>query len=96
MFSFSVELNNINAILISSATGAGVLGILLLACLVVACKKRKALARAVSLPTSTSGAARHAPDVVNDHAVLLQNPDRLALIAFAEGVQNSQVSLFCP
>ncbi|XP_066245483.1 uncharacterized protein [Euwallacea similis] len=86
---YFVELNNINALLISSATGAGVLGVLLFACIVVACKKQRSLARAVTLPSPVGG-LRRAPDVVNDHTVLLQHPDRLALIAFADGVPTSQ------
>ncbi|CAG9765550.1 unnamed protein product [Ceutorhynchus assimilis] len=88
--SFFIELNDINAILISSAIGAGVLGILLFACLLAACKKRRALTRAVSALPATSGGG--ATEIVNDHAVLLQHPDRLALIAFADGVQNSQAT----
>ncbi|XP_060530444.1 P-selectin-like [Cylas formicarius] len=89
--SYFYEVNNINAILISTATGAGVLGILLLACLVVACRKRRTLARAVNISTPPSS-RRHPHDVLNDHAVLLQHPDRLALIAFAEGVQTNQAN----
>ncbi|KAF7282383.1 hypothetical protein GWI33_002697 [Rhynchophorus ferrugineus] len=91
---YFVELDDLNAILISSATGAGVIGILLMACLLVAYKKRKALSRSVAMPPSViPSTGTHPAEVVNDHAVLLQHPDRLALIAFADGVQNNQNTL---
>lgn len=76
-------MKNLNAILISAATGAGVLGILMLICLYVVCRKRKPVAR--SVPIS-------APIQRQDHTALLHHPDRLALIAFADGMQaGSQV-----
>lgn len=72
--------------LISVATGAGVLLLLVIVCLAVVCRRRKPLARAVPLPTSFPR-----PDLA-DHAALLHHPDRLALIAFADSLQVGQVS----
>lgn len=43
------------------------------------------MSRAVAIPPP-----RPRPDL-GDHAVLTRQPDRLALIAFAEGLQNGQV-----
>lgn len=43
------------------------------------------MSRAVAIPPP-----RPRPDL-GDHAVLVRQPDRLALIAFAEGLQNGEV-----
>lgn len=80
------DANETNAILISTATGAGVLGLLLIICLTIVCRRRKHMSRAVAIPPP-----RPRPDL-GDHAVLARQPDRLALIAFAEGLQNGQVN----
>lgn len=80
------DANETNAILISVATGAGVLGLLMIICLTIVCRKKKHMSRAMAIPPP-----RPRPDL-GDHAVLVRQPDRLALIAFAEGLQNGQVS----
>ncbi|KAJ8919258.1 hypothetical protein NQ315_003841 [Exocentrus adspersus] len=82
--SYFLAVDNINAILMSAAAGAGVLGILLLICLMVACTRKKQHTTTVAIPQPLP---RHD---MGDHAVLLEHPDRLALIAFADGVQRSQ------
>lgn len=71
--------------LISIATGAGVLLLLLIICLAIVCRRRKPLSRAVPLPQPVPR-----PDLA-DHAALLHHPDRLALIAYADGIQVGQV-----
>lgn len=87
--SFSVsDTDDINPTLISIATGAGVLCLLLIICLTIVCRRKKHMSRAMAIPPP-----RPRPDL-GDHAVLVRQPDRLALIAFAEGLQNGQVS-FC-
>lgn len=79
-------MNSVNAVLISGATGAGVLGLLLVICLITVCRRKRPLTRSVPI----------APPVprsdLGDHASLLHHPDRLALIPFADGMQNEQVS----
>lgn len=84
---FPVSSNETNAILTSAATGAGVLGLLLIVCLAIVCRRKKPLSRAVVLPPP-----RPRLDL-GDHAVLVRQTDRLGLIAFAEGLQNCQVIL---
>lgn len=69
----------------SAATGAGVLGLLLIICLAIVCRRKKPLSRAVVLPPP-----RPRLDL-GDHAVLVRQNDRLGLIAFAEGLQGCQV-----
>ncbi|XP_022920571.1 sushi domain-containing protein 4-like isoform X2 [Onthophagus taurus] len=71
-------------ILASLASGVCVLLLLVVICLVVICKKRKPLSRAVSIQPTVPR-----PDL-GDHASLLHPPDRLALIAFADGIQAAQ------
>lgn len=80
-----MEVDNLNAILMSAAAGAGVLGILLLICLMVACKRKKQHSTTVAIPQPLPR------QDLGDHAALLEHPDRLALIAFADGVQRNQV-----
>lgn len=71
---------------VSLATGVGVLTLLAIICAVVICRKRKPMARARAVPLP--------PPVqrpgLADHATLLNHPDRLALIAFADGIQGGQ------
>lgn len=88
MLYFSVEVNSGNAILISIATGAGVLGLLLVICLITICRRRKPITRAVSIAAPVPRAD------MGDHVTLLHHPDRLALIAFADGMQNDQVCMY--
>jgi hypothetical protein len=84
---YFLEVNSVNAVLVSGATGAGVLGLLLVICLITVCRRRKPLTRAVPItpPVQRSD--------LGDHATLLHHPDRLALIAFADGMQSEQASL---
>lgn len=80
-----VEVNGGVPILVSLTTGAAVLLLLIMICSIIICKRRKTLSRTVSIPPPMPR-----PDLA-DHAALLHHPDRLALIAFAEGIQNGQV-----
>lgn len=82
-----LEVSNLNAVLIFTATGAIVLTMLLVICIVTMCRKRKPLSRGVTLAPAVQRGD------MGDHASLLHHPDRLALIAFADGMQNDQVSL---
>ncbi|XP_008191829.1 sushi, von Willebrand factor type A, EGF and pentraxin domain-containing protein 1 [Tribolium castaneum] len=84
---YFLEVNSVNAVLISGATGAGVLGLLLVICLITVCRRRKPLSRAVPIAPPVTR-----PDL-GDHATLLHHPDRLALIPFADGMQNEQACL---
>ncbi|XP_044750093.1 sushi, von Willebrand factor type A, EGF and pentraxin domain-containing protein 1-like [Coccinella septempunctata] len=77
------EYNALNAFLISIVTGAVVLSSLLVICLLVFYRRKRQIMRELALPPTVQG-----PDM-GDHAILLQQPDRLALIAFAEGQRNS-------
>ncbi|KAK9693266.1 Sushi repeat (SCR repeat) [Popillia japonica] len=79
-----IESNASGQIVISLVTGTGVLLLLVVICLVIVCRRRKPLSRAVSIQPSLPR-----PDLA-DHAALLHHPDRLALIAFADGMQVGQ------
>lgn len=81
---YFLEVNGGGPMLISLATGAGVLLLLLIIWLAIVCRRRKPLSRAVPLPPPVPR-----PDLA-DHAALLHHPDRLALIAFADGIQVGQ------
>ncbi|KRT85003.1 hypothetical protein AMK59_83, partial [Oryctes borbonicus] len=82
-----IESNAGGQIVLSLATGTGVLLLLVVICLVIVCRRRKPLSRAVSIQPSVPR-----PDLA-DHAALLHHPDRLALIAFADGIQSGQPAL---
>ncbi|KAF2899164.1 hypothetical protein ILUMI_07011 [Ignelater luminosus] len=81
---YFLEVNGGGPMLISIATGTGVLLLLLIICLAIVCRRRKPLSRAVPLPQPVPR-----PDLA-DHAALLHHPDRLALIAYADGIQVGQ------
>lgn len=81
-----MEVNGGVPILVSLTTGAAVLLLLIMICSIIICRRRKTLTRTVSIPPPMPR-----PDLA-DHAALLHHPDRLALIAFAEGIQNGQVT----
>ncbi|KAF5277595.1 hypothetical protein FQA39_LY06088 [Lamprigera yunnana] len=81
---YFLEVNGGGPMLISLATGAGVLLLLLVIWLAIVCRRRKPLSRAVPLSPPVPR-----PDLA-DHAALLHHPDRLALIAFADGIQVGQ------
>lgn len=83
-----MDVNGGVPVLVSLATGAGVLLLLVVICLVVVCRRRKSMSGAVTIQPPS---LMPRPDLA-DHATLLHHPDRLALIAFAEGIQNGQVS----
>lgn len=82
-----METNGGEPIIFSLATGAVVLLILVIACLVIVCRKRKPFSRTVAIPPPVPRSD------LADHASLLHPPDRLALIAFADGMQVGQVRL---
>ncbi|XP_017784936.1 PREDICTED: sushi domain-containing protein 4-like isoform X2 [Nicrophorus vespilloides] len=84
---YYLEANGGEPIVFSLATGAGVLLLLVVACLIIVCRKRKPLSRSVAIPPPVPR-----PDLA-DHASLLHPPDRLALIAFADGMQVGQSGL---
>lgn len=83
-----MDVNGGVPVLVSLATGAGVLLLLVVVCLVVMCRRRKSMSRTVAIQPPP---IIPRPDLT-DHATLLHHPDRLALIAFAEGIQNGQVN----
>ncbi|XP_065158267.1 sushi domain-containing protein 4-like [Atheta coriaria] len=84
---YYLETNGGEPIIFSLATGAVVLLILVIACLVIVCRKRKPFSRTVAIPPPVPRSD------LADHASLLHPPDRLALIAFADGMQVGQSGL---
>ncbi|KAK9875615.1 hypothetical protein WA026_009413 [Henosepilachna vigintioctopunctata] len=82
--SYYEDLNSLNSFMVSMATGAGVLSLLLVICLLVLFRRKRQLERALSVsPTEQR-------QDMGDHAILLHQPDRLALIAFADGIQGQR------
>lgn len=83
-----MEVNGGMPVLVSLGAGIGVLTLLIIICFVVMCRRRKSVSRSVTIPPPVQR-----PDL-GDHATLLNHPDRLALIAFADGIQAGQVIVF--
>lgn len=80
-------------LLLSMATAAGVMLMLLAVCLVVVCRRRKLWSRQPLSPGVGAGLPPHSAVSAGDStSALINDPDRLALIAFADGIQNGQVS----
>ncbi|XP_019879167.2 sushi, von Willebrand factor type A, EGF and pentraxin domain-containing protein 1-like [Aethina tumida] len=69
------KIKTVNAVLWSVVTGAGVVSVLLILCCAILSKRKKPLARTESTSTTVLRTD------ISDHAILLNNPDRLALIA---------------
>lgn len=80
-------------LLVSMTTAAGVMLMLLGVCLVVVCRRRKPWSRPPLAQSVGSGLPPHASVSAGDStSALINDPDRLALIAFADGLQVGQVS----
>lgn len=83
-------------LLVSMATAAGVMLMLFGVCLVVTCRRRKPWSgsRDVSRQSRPSDSpASVSVSAADSTAALIDDPDRLALIAFADGLQTGQVGL---
>ncbi|CAH0561170.1 unnamed protein product [Brassicogethes aeneus] len=76
------KVDGFNAIIWSAITGAGVVVVLLILCCAIMTKKKRPMTR------TTTNSPPVLRTQISDHATLLNNPDRLALIAFADGVQS--------
>ncbi|XP_045480538.1 uncharacterized protein LOC123685028 isoform X1 [Harmonia axyridis] len=84
---YDTEYNPLNAFLISLVTGTVVLSSLLVICLLVIYRRKRQILRELTIPPPAQG-----PDM-GDHTILLHQPDRLALIAFADGMHGQRNSL---
>ncbi|XP_025836857.1 sushi, von Willebrand factor type A, EGF and pentraxin domain-containing protein 1 [Agrilus planipennis] len=82
---YLIQMGNAGSTVISMVTGAGILVLLFIACLAVICSRRKPLSRPVTIPPPVP---MPRTTETSDHVSLLNHPDRLALIAYADGVQN--------